>query len=412
MSIPSIPPSLSSIEQIKKYKYEMGQYFTTNIYLKECIYGLIHNINNTNNIILEPSIGQGDLVDYVLNKNKQIKFHLYEIDDKIELLQSINKDNVIYCDFLKTVIAYKYATIIGNPPFVKTKTGHRNLYLDFIDKCYELLDNNGELIFIVPSDFIKLTSSAKIINKLMNNGTITHIIKPNNESLFINATIDIMIFRYCKNTNLSNEILVNNEKKYLINTNGILTFTDTDTSLTNASIFADYFDIYVGIVSGKDAVYKNSNYGNINVLNGKNKIEKYILIKDFPTADAQLNEYMVSHKPALISRKIKKFNEKNWFEWGALRNYETIKKNIGRECIYIRNISRLEEICFKGNVQHFGGGLIIMIPKIIPNKTLNITKIVEFINSSEFKSNYMYSGRFKIGHKQVCNVLFNVPSYI
>ena len=38
-------------------------------------------------------------------------------------------------DFLSQKINIKYTTIIGNPPYVKTKTG--NLYLDFIKKCYD-----------------------------------------------------------------------------------------------------------------------------------------------------------------------------------------------------------------------------------------------------------------------------------
>ena len=82
--------------------------------------------------------------------------------------------NVHYDDFLSVDISAKYDTIIGNPPYVKTKGG--NLYLDFIEKCYRLLNPGGELIFIVPSDFIKLTSSSKIINTMMENGTFTHII--------------------------------------------------------------------------------------------------------------------------------------------------------------------------------------------------------------------------------------------
>jgi adenine-specific DNA-methyltransferase len=115
---------------------------------------------------------------------------------------------------------------------------------------------------------------------------------------------------------------------------------------------------------------------------------------------------MLSHKDSLISRKIKKFNEKNWFEWGALRNYKTIKDNISNDCIYVYNVTRSNEICFKGKVQYFGGSLITMIPK----KKVNLDTVINYMNSDTFKSNYMYSGRFKIGHKQLCNCLFNIPS--
>ena len=127
----------------------------------------------------------------------------------------------MYIDFLKQDIKIKYNTIVGNPPYIKTPKG--NMYIDFIEKCYNLLNFNGELIFIVPTDFLKLSSSCKIINIMINNGTFTHIFHPNNEKLFKNASIDVIIFRYCKNNNLSNKIYYNSVQKYLINTNGILT---------------------------------------------------------------------------------------------------------------------------------------------------------------------------------------------
>ena len=386
----------------------LGQYFTKNEYLKSSIYNLI--LNNSN-IILEPSIGRGDLIDYILKNHpsKNIEFDLYEIDKSIKLLDSLANKNIIYKDFLKSNINKKYDTIIGNPPFVKTRKG--NLYLDFIEKCYNLLNINGELIFIVPSDFIKLTSSSKLINIMMNNGTFTHIIHPNNEHLFENANIDIIIFRYCKNSKLSNEINVNNNKKYLINTNGILTFTDNILSIKNNNTnitLSNYFDIYVGMVTGKESIFKNNKYGNIEILNNKNKIDKYILLNEFPTQNNELNNYMIQHKDELIKRKIKNFTEKNWFKWGALRNYETIKKNLGKDCLYIKTLTRNNEVCFVDKVQYFGGGLIIMIP----NKKINIIKLKDYINSNIFKNNYMYSGRFKIGHRHLSNSLFQASHFM
>ena len=386
----------------KDYIHSKGQYFTKNIFLKSSLYKLILNNPST---ILEPSIGRGDLVEYINSMNNNIKFDMYEIDNTIKLLSSINKDNINYGDFLEYEIENKYDTIIGNPPYVKTKKGC-NLYIKFIEKSYKLLNTNGELIFIVPSDFIKLTSSSKIINKMMKDGTFTHIIHPHNETLFDNANIDVIIFRYCKNNSLSNKILVNNDEKYLINSNGILTFSDKEQN--NMKLFSEYFDIYVGIVSGKEEVFKNTKYGNIEVLKDKNKVNKYILIDKFPCDNNEINEYMLSHKSTLINRKIRKFTDKNWYEWGALRNYKTITNNIGKECIYINNITRKDEVCFKDKVQYFGGGLIIMIPK----KKINIDKIVKYINSITFKTNYMYSGRFKIGHRQLTNCLFNHSEFI
>jgi adenine-specific DNA-methyltransferase len=381
--------------------HQMGQYFTKNDYLKKCVYDLILNNPLT---ILEPSIGRGDLVEYILSKNIKIIFDKYEIDNTIKLLDCITKSEVVFSDFVKCKIDKKYTTIVGNPPYVKKKGG--NLYLLFIEKCFNLLEENGELIFIVPSDFIKLTSSSKIINNMLKNGTFTHIIQPNNENYFENAKIDVIIFRYCKNKKLENNIIINNENKYLINTNGVLTFSKKKEK--EKDIFKDFFDIYVGMVTGKESVFKNSKYGNVNILNSFEKEEKYILITTFPTHDKNIDSYLLKHKEILINRKIKKFNEKNWFEWGALRNYKSVLNNIGKKCVFIKNMTRKNEVAFIDDVKLFGGSLIMLIPK----KDIDLKKIVNYLNSDEFKINYTYAGRFKIGHKQLCNCLFNHSNFL
>ena len=72
---------------------------------------------------------------------------------------------------------------------------------------------------------------------------------------------------------------------------------------------------------------------------------------------------------------------------------------MGKECIYIYNLTRNAEVAFVGNVQYFGGSLLILIPK----KTCNLQTVVGYLNSQQFKHNFVFSGRFKIGHRQLCN---------
>ena len=383
------------MSSVKTTTHDLGQYFTTNTELKENVYNLI--LNNPD-IILEPSIGQGDLVTYVTNKKGDIIFDMYEIDTNIKMLSGIQKDKIIYGDFIKQNITKKYITIIGNPPYVKTKKG--NLYIDFISKCYNLLDNNGEIIFIVPSDFLKLTSASKLLNEMMNNGTFTHIYHPHNEKMFENASIDVIIFRYCKNNLIEKKVLYNDKLLYIINSDGLITFSEKENNTSNV-MFKDYFDIYVGIVSGKEDVYKNDKLGNIKVLNGENKTEKYIYIENYPCNNEKINSYLLEHKEELIERQIRKFNESNWFEWGAPRNISAVNKNLNKKCIYIYNITRKANVGFLGKVNYFGGSLIMLIPKT--KKNCDLQKIITYINSDVFKSNFMFSGRFKIGHRQISN---------
>ena len=257
-------------------------------------------------------------------------------------MNSIIKEEVNYTDFLGDDISIKYETIIGNPPYVKKEKG--NLYIDFIEKCYSLLENNGELIFIVPSNFTKLTSASKLINVMLETGNFTHFIYPNKENLFLNASIDVMVFRYCKTLKLSSETFVNGQKCFLVNNNGIITFSETSPKYVKT--FNEYFNIFVGQVTGCEAAFKNKYLGNIKVLNKENEEDNYILIKEFPTPNKKLNEYLLKQKKKLLARKIKKFTETNWFTWGALRNYEKVKLNFGRDCIYVYSTTRKKKVAF------------------------------------------------------------------
>ena len=120
---------INNIKMDKNYKHSKGQYFTKHESLQKCV---IDFILNKPSVILEPSIGRGDLVECISNKI-DVVFDMCEIDKNIKLLDSIDRTKVIYGDFMETIMDTKYDTIIGNPPYVKTKKG--NLYLDFIKKC-------------------------------------------------------------------------------------------------------------------------------------------------------------------------------------------------------------------------------------------------------------------------------------
>lgn len=369
-------------------KKKYGQYFTTNKTLREKVVGLIRNSPKT---ILEPSSGQGDLIQEVKLRYPKITFDAYEIDNTIPVLSEVS--NIKYQDFLQVKFRKKYHTIIGNPPFVKTESG--NLYLDFIKKCYQLLNPNGELIFIVPSDFLKLTSASKIILEMMENGSFTDIYHPNDERIFADANIDIILFRYQKSKELDKKVIYNDKELFIQNNKGILTFTETEKS---QEMMSSLFDIYVGIVSGKDEIYKNDQLGNISVLTGENKNEKFIYLTSFPSNQKELDKYLEDNKKVLMERKIKNFNEKNWFEWGAPRNIKLMEKLKGKDCIYIYNLTRKDKVAFKGKVEYFGGNLLIMIPK---NPNQDLDKTINYLNSDKFKKNYLYSGRFKIGQRQL-----------
>lgn len=404
-------------------RHEKGQYFTTNMSLKKKVF---EYIRNKPDVVLEPSFGQGDLVKYTqdeFKKNKKVvSYDMYEIDEKITMLDGIDNHNYEYCNFINKEIIKKYKTIIGNPPYVKTTTG--NLYIDFIDKCIALLEPNGELIFVIPSDFFKLTMAKKILIKILKQGSFTHIYHPNDENLFENASIDVLIFRYVKNPKLKKQVIYDNlnDKKllYITNSDGLITFTEQDQK--NMKKIEDLYDVFVGIVSGKDIIYKNDELGNISVLNGMNvnngvkspKIHRFIYTKTYPSDNKEIDKYLLSNKEELMKRKIRKYNNNNWFEWGAPRNIKKMEECKGQECIYVINITRKNTVAFKDKVQYFGGSLIMLKPKDNITEILNLElgdildRTISYLNSDIFKKIFTYSNRFKIGHRQLSKSFIDI----
>ena len=380
---------------------KLGQYFTKNEILLNKLYEF-HK--NDAEYILEPSIGQGHIVDFFKKRKKDQKFKMIEIDRKLNLLPSIINEPLTYGNFLDLVFDDKYKTIIGNPPYVKKKGS--NLYIEFIEKCFELLDDDGELIFIIPSDFFKLTSASKLITTMIKNGNFTDIYHPNNENLFDEASIDVLIFRYKKTNKLNTMINYNDKLMFSILNNGTLIFSDNNND--NFIKFDDYFNVYVGMVSGNENILKNNEFGNVSLINGENNVDNYIYLDSFPTNNERLNKYLLSHKNILINRKIRKINEKNWYEFGLPRNKKIIDKYKNNQCLYIHNLSRKKNICFKSHVQYFGGNLLMILPK--HQNKLELNELLKYFNSEEFKNRYTFSNRFKINQKNIKDCY--IPKYI
>lgn len=375
-------------------KKELGQYFTISQMLQSFVFD---KVKHKSSCLLEPSFGAGHLLKRFKEYDDDYPMVCCELDESVEPVVSFNAhQTIIYGDFTQEKLGAKFKTIIGNPPYVKQKSG--NLYIRFIELCYDLLHDDGEMIFIVPSDFIKLTSAASIIDKMTQNGSFTDFLFPHNEKLFEGASVDVVVFRYEKGC-VSSKTSVNGKEVHCNVNKGIITFSD---NLILGHPVESAFDVHVGLVSGKDEVYRVP-FGNIDVLTDKGSIAKYVFAETFPTTNTQIDAHLLAHKDVLMSRRIKRFSESNWFEWGAPRNISSIRASWGRPCIYVKNMTRSKEVAFVGTVQYFGGTLICIIPK--PDTNPELHDIVGYLNSGAFQTNYMYSGRFKIGHKQISSAI-------
>ena len=179
-------------------KSNLGQFFTTNSEPQAACVAFCRNAVKGKTPILEPSAGQGDLIAAMHAAYPHAPTHAVEIDPDLPAVHiRSSKDKWVCADFITTAPPRKsYRTIVGNPPYVRQ--GPTNLYLLFIEKCITLLSKGGELVFVLPSDFFKLTGAAPLIQSMCAQGAFTDMYRPDSERLFAGATIDVMVIRYEK----------------------------------------------------------------------------------------------------------------------------------------------------------------------------------------------------------------------
>jgi len=210
-------------------------------------------------------------------------------------------------DFFDIPTDSVYSAIIGILPSVPYKhitnkdkmigfDKNTNLYVFYIDKCLQHLDNNGELIVCTPSDFLK---NAPILNeKIYKLGTITDVIHIDK--------VGWMIWRFVKGDK-SQKTLVDGSWKNFISMNNQLMFLNNDYSVP----FTKLFTIRVGAMSGCDEVF-TSEKGNTEFVTAQTPRTGMTKRMFFNSYD----EYLLKYKKRLLARRAKKFTEENWWMWG------------------------------------------------------------------------------------------------
>lgn len=364
---------------------ELGQVFTPQTIVADML-ALRKNFGTA----LEPSCGDGA---FLQNINPIIGI---EIDKKF------NQNNVLNMDFFDYSLNNKFDTIIGNPPYVRyqdilTSTKNKltsysqlfdkrtNLYLFFIYKSILHLNDGGELIFITPRDFLKSTSAIKLNEFIYQNGTITDFIDLGDAKIFQNAQPNCAIWRFEKNNFKRNTNII----KEFSCVNGQLLFTDNRYTIK----FSDLFFVKVGAVSGCDEIFVNEEWGNLDFVYSKTaqtgKTRKMIYNQNIP--------YLLPFKDKLIKRKIRHFNQTNWYCWG--RDY--YKSNAPR--IYVNTKTRNKKPFFTHSCTNYDGSVLAIFPKFNCNlQTLN--KIIDELNNVHWQElGFVCDGRFLFSQKSLEN---------
>ena len=370
------------------------------VYTPVSIVQLMFELSTNNNSILEPSAGEGVFTGFIKsNSNRDITSIEIDPDNKND-----NKnDNFIIMDFFDYDESNKFSTIIGNPPYVLYKNinidtlskiesknyfrsfdKRTNLFLFFIRKSIEHLEEYGELILITPREFIKATSSISLNNHLYKSGTITHWYEYGDKALFKGYSSNVVVWRFEKN-NFSRETkTINGMKKFNL-LDGQLIFSNEENKIK----FSDLFFVKVGAVSGMDDVFTNENGNSEFVCSFTKKTGE--LKKMFFNIK---NDYLSEYKDLLINRKIKKFNEDNWWQWGR-GLYES---NLDR--IYVNCKTRDDLPFFTNKCKYYDGTILAIFPK----KEININKTIEILNNVDWDElGFKVGGRLCFSQKALEN---------
>ena len=325
---------------------QLGQVFTP----PNVVAFMLDLCQNTGRV-LEPSAGDGAFFSTLRQRGADCV--------GIEIDQHVAPEGAQVRDFFTYPLSEQFDSIIGNPPYVRfqdvapdtrNKLGFRlldgrsNLFLFFIEKCIDHLKPGGELVFIVPREFIKLTAAKKLNAWLFEQGSITHFYETGDVRIFGEHTPNCAIFRFVKGC--FDRRMADGR-----------TFTEVDGQLmflreAYKISLADIFTVKVGAVSGADQIYTHP-AGNM----------EFVCSKTVETGETRRMLYGIKHphldkhKAELLARRVRPFDESNWWQWGRAFPINNFPR------IYVNGRTRKPEPFFLHDCDSFDGSILALFPK-------------------------------------------------
>ena len=388
-----MPPAITA----DSAEYEvaaLGQVFTPPA-IVDCMLTLVRNRGR----VLEPACGDGAF----------LKHFPGALGIEIDPRHAPSGAEVM--NFFELAEDERFATIIGNPPYVRYQDsspgtrrlargsvldGRANLYLFFIEKCLRHLEPDGELIFITPRDLLKATSAVPLNQLLHAAGTITDFIDLGDTHLFDDATPNCAIWRFQRGdmSRRTRYAALEQgdgaaglqaprwESRIFVESGGHLLFTRRDYPLH----LSDIAFVKVGAVSGADEVYTSDCYGNrdfvCSTTAADGKTRRMIWCEPGDSAPRSL----LPHKDRLISRRIRKYDESNWWQWG--RGY--YQSDLPR--VYVNNKTRRQNPFFVHDCPHYDGSVLAIFPK---DPTIDMDALAAALNAVDWADlGFICDGRF------------------
>ena len=381
----------------------LGQFFTRDREIDFMI-GLSKQpaLSNKTGSILEPACGNGAFLK-----------KLPERAIGLELDHTIAPKQALVMNFFDLSDHTKFATVIGNPPYVandkihpetrekaeafESWSGKTNLFVIFIEKCLNHLEEDGELIFIVPSIFLKATSCSSLNKRMYSEGGITDLALFGDTTPFGKDSApehETCIFRYEKGNfdrttkmySLKNkEIKYDFDKKYFVDDGGISFFFDSAVDVSKLYKIGDYFDVKVGAVTGLDEFFVDDVRGNKEYIFSKTRKTgktRRMIDEEAPTM------WLKENVEKLVARKIKsKWTHNSWWKWGRPQPVGSGKR------IYVNNKTRVGSPFFQHSCDNYDGSVLAVFPK---DQTMDLTKLVDAFNSIDWE---MFS--IKVGGRHI-----------
>ncbi len=280
--------------------------------------------------------------------------------EAIEIDAAVAPAGAQVMDFFAYPTSEKFDTIIGNPPYVRQQDipaetlarldsalfdGRSNLCLYFIEKAVRHLRRGGELIFIVPREFTKLTAARKLNAFLHEEGDITDFIELGDARIFGAHNPNCAIFRFERGRHTRRL----NDGRYFALVDGQLMFLRGDYRLP----LAELFDVKVGAVSGADEIFEHPE-GNAEFVCSKTVDDGRTRRMIFGTPHPQLE----AHKEKLLARRVRPFDESNWWHWGRLHHASTSPR------LYVNAKTRRERPFFLHDCLNYDGSVLALFPRV------------------------------------------------
>ncbi len=305
-------------------------------------------------------------------------------------------------DFFAYPEAEKFATVIGNPPYVRARDilpdtalrfasglldGHANLYLHFIEKCVRHLAPGGELILITPRDFLKASGAGRLNTWLFDQGTITDFEDLGDAKIFAGAAPNCAIWRFEKG-NASHRL---GDGRRMALSGGQLMFTRGIYSLPLASVFS----VKVGAVSGADDIFGNAEFANADFVCSKTAqsgATRRMIYLDREGPIAWLEQF----KERLLARRVTRFDESNWWKWGRRHHVSDDPR------IYVNGRTRNLRPFFLHPCRNYDGAVLALFPHRAKLKAAELERLAQMLNDVDWgELGFVCDGRFLFSQRSL-----------